>query len=109
MKKMADKKRTELSFEKGDWVLVKLQPCRQHSLVLRKHQKLSMRYFGPFKVLQKIGFVAYKLELSLEARLHPVPIHSLEQFCTKANKLYRYWCNGRVCHPTTILGKILIN
>ncbi|WVZ24025.1 hypothetical protein V8G54_002569 [Vigna mungo] len=35
----------------------------QHSLALRKVQKLSMRYFGPFEVLAKIGNVGAGLKL----------------------------------------------
>ena len=31
-----------------------------------------MRYFGPFRILQCIGSVAYKLELPPEARIHSV-------------------------------------
>jgi len=50
MKSLYDKKRLEISFAMGDWVLMKLKPCRQHSLALRKNQKLGMRYFGPFQI-----------------------------------------------------------
>lgn len=72
MKTQADKKRQEVSMKVGDHVLVKLQPYRQHSAVLRKNQKLAMKYFGPFKIIAKIGTVAYKLELPDTARIHPV-------------------------------------
>jgi len=39
---------------------------------LRRNLKLSPRFYGPFQILNQIGFVAYKLALPPEARLHPV-------------------------------------
>lgn len=56
----------------GDLVLVKLQPYRQHSVVLKRNQKLGLRYFGPFKVTKKIGTVVYELHLLTTTRIHPV-------------------------------------
>lgn len=50
MKKLADKKRSEIIFNIGHWVMVKLQPYQQHSLALRKNQKLGMQFFGPFHI-----------------------------------------------------------
>jgi hypothetical protein len=72
MKKQADKHRRHVEFSLGDQVLVKLQPYRQHFVALRKHQKLGLRYFGPFKVVAKIGDVAYRLALPPTAKIHPV-------------------------------------
>ena len=34
--------------------------------------KLSPRFCGPFKILKKVGEVAYKLELSAHSTVHPV-------------------------------------
>lgn len=50
MKHYADKHRRNEEFQVGELVLVKLQPYRQHSVALRKHQKIGLRYFGPFKI-----------------------------------------------------------
>ena len=72
MKKYADERRKPFQLAIGDMVLVKLQPYRQHSVSLKKNQKLSLRYFGPFPVIEKIGEVAYKLLLPPSARIHPV-------------------------------------
>jgi hypothetical protein len=72
MKKQADKHRTDVTFQVGDLVLVKLQPYRQQSVALRKNQKLGMRYFGPFEILACVGTVAYKLKLPENAKIHPV-------------------------------------
>lgn len=72
MKSQADKHRVERSFEVGDWVYVKLQPHIQQSVQRRPHHKLSYKYFGPYLILQKIGQVAYKLQLPESSQIHPV-------------------------------------
>lgn len=63
MKVQADKNRVERSFEIGDWVYIKLQPHVQQLVHRRASHKLSYKYFGPYLILQKIGQVAYKVQL----------------------------------------------
>ena len=72
MKLYADKNRRHMELEEGDLVLVKLQPYRQHFVALRRHQKLGLRYFGPFRIIKKLSDVAYKLQLPEEAKIHNV-------------------------------------
>ncbi|KAL4281717.1 hypothetical protein GQ457_03G008900 [Hibiscus cannabinus] len=72
MKMQVDKHRRELELKEGDWVFVRLQPYRQLSLRLRKQQKLSPRFFGPYRVLQRVGPVAYRLDLPASTRIHHV-------------------------------------
>ncbi|GKC36470.1 hypothetical protein Tco_1048854 [Tanacetum coccineum] len=69
-KSYADLKRKPMEFLVGDKVMLKVSPWKW---VVRfgKRRKLIPRYVGPFKVLEKVGSVAYKLELPEElSRVH---------------------------------------
>ncbi|GJR45366.1 putative reverse transcriptase domain-containing protein [Tanacetum coccineum] len=58
----ADKRRKPLEFQVGDKVMLKVSPWKG---VIRfgKRGKLNPHYIGPFKILAKVGTVAYRLEL----------------------------------------------
>ncbi|GJV98726.1 putative reverse transcriptase domain-containing protein [Tanacetum coccineum] len=64
-KSYADLKRKPMEFQVGDRVMLKVLPWKG---VVRfgKRGKLNPIYVGPFKVLEKVGAVAYKLELPQE-------------------------------------------
>nr|GEV50975.1 putative reverse transcriptase domain-containing protein [Tanacetum cinerariifolium] len=69
-KSYADLKRKAIEFQVGDKVMLKVLPLKG---VVRfgKRGKLNPRYIRPFKVLEKIGKVTYKLELPEElSRIH---------------------------------------
>lgn len=72
MKFFADHHRREVSYELGDLVFLKLQPYRMRSLAKKLNEKLSPRYYDPFKIIEKLGQVAYRLALLPEGKLHPV-------------------------------------
>lgn len=72
MKMFADRKRTERSFQVGEQVLLKLQPYAQTTVVNRPYPKLAYKYFGPYKVLERVGQLAYKLELPENSKIHDV-------------------------------------
>jgi len=70
-KSYADKRRKPLEFSVGDLVLLKVSPWKG---VVRfgKKGKLAPRFVGPFKILERIGKVAYKLDLPQELNnVHP--------------------------------------
>jgi hypothetical protein len=72
MKNLADKKRTERTFQLGDEVFIKLQPYAQSSVLSRSNHKLAFRYFGPYNISKCVNPVAYEVALPADARIHPV-------------------------------------
>eukprot|EP00252_Welwitschia_mirabilis_P027401 TRINITY_DN9389_c0_g1_i5.p1 TRINITY_DN9389_c0_g1~~TRINITY_DN9389_c0_g1_i5.p1 ORF type:complete len:154 (+),score=18.39 TRINITY_DN9389_c0_g1_i5:373-834(+) len=72
MKHYADQRRTEREFQVGNMVYLKLQPYRQSSLASRPNQKLAAKYFEPYRILERAGQVAYKLDLPARSGIHPV-------------------------------------
>jgi len=72
MKHYVDTKRRDISYDVGDLVYVRLRPYRQRSLSSSTYHKLSKRFYGPYKILARIGTVAYQLDLPPESIIHPV-------------------------------------
>nr|XP_016472019.1 PREDICTED: uncharacterized protein LOC107794075 [Nicotiana tabacum] len=64
-KSYANIRRRKLEFQVDDWVLLRVSPMKG---VMRfgKKGKLSPRYVRPYRVTQRIGQVAYRLELPPE-------------------------------------------
>nr|GEY57999.1 putative reverse transcriptase domain-containing protein [Tanacetum cinerariifolium] len=72
-KSYADLKRKPMEFQVGDKVMLKVSPWKG---VVRfgKRGKLNPRYVGPFKVLERVGDVSYKLDLPEELSREPMEI-----------------------------------
>src|SRR5687767_15435423 len=71
-KSYSNNRRKDIEFEVNDWVYLKISPIKG---VMRfgKKGKLSPRYFGPYKILRRVGRVAYELDLPNDlAMVHPV-------------------------------------
>lgn len=71
MKLQADGHRREVEFQVGDMVYLKMRPYKRNSLTKKANEKLSARFYGPYRVESKVGKVAYKLLLPADAKIHP--------------------------------------
>ncbi|GJS25132.1 putative reverse transcriptase domain-containing protein [Tanacetum coccineum] len=76
-KSYVDVRRKPLEFQVGDKVMLKVSPWKG---VIRfgKRGKLNPRYIGPFKIIAKVGTVAYHLELPEKSRRVHSTFHVLK-------------------------------
>lgn len=72
MRTAANKHRRNHQFEFGDKVLLKLQQYRQHSVAKPLSENLARIFYGPFLITERIGPVAYRLQLPQGSRIHYV-------------------------------------
>jgi hypothetical protein len=72
MKSYHGQRQCVVVFQEGDWVWLSLQQQTAVAISATAHTKLSPKYYGPYKVLQHIGKVSYKLELPSRVRIHNV-------------------------------------
>jgi len=63
MKQIADRKRSDRSFNVGDKVYLKVRQFLQQPYTSIPASKLSPKYFGPYSIVAKVGKVAYRLQL----------------------------------------------
>jgi hypothetical protein len=81
MNLQVDHNRIERSFQVGEHVLLKLQPYAQSYVVNCPFPKLAFKYFGSYRVVKKLGKVAYKLELLADSLVHRVfHVSQLKEF-----------------------------
>ncbi|GJW78177.1 putative reverse transcriptase domain-containing protein [Tanacetum coccineum] len=70
LKSCTDVRHKPLEFQVGDRVMLKVSPWKG-VVGFGKREKLKPRYIGPFKVLAKVGTIAYRLELPQQlSRVH---------------------------------------
>nr|GEV18853.1 putative reverse transcriptase domain-containing protein [Tanacetum cinerariifolium] len=66
-KSYTDKRAKPLEFDVGDMVLLQVSPWKG-VVHFGKRRKLSPHYIGPFKILARVGLVAYTLKLPKELK-----------------------------------------
>ena len=107
-KSYAGVRRRPLEFEVGDHVFLKVMPKRG---VVRfgKRRKLSPKFIGPFEILERVGTVAYRLDLppsmkgvhevfhvSMLRRYTPDPAHVVDWGDIEVD-MYETFEEGPVC------------
>ncbi|MCO5609475.1 hypothetical protein L7F22_063702 [Adiantum nelumboides] len=73
-KKAADKHRRELDLRLGQFVLLKFEKARLKKQASHKGKvvKRSNRYYGPFKIIDQVNDVTFRLDLPSSWKIHNV-------------------------------------
>jgi hypothetical protein len=71
-KEFYDRRHSPLEFIVGQWVWLRLLHRPIASLDVWGHGKLGLKFYDPYMVIERVGEVAYRLQLSAGARIHDV-------------------------------------
>ncbi|MCO5574271.1 hypothetical protein L7F22_028053 [Adiantum nelumboides] len=71
-KKAADRHRRDLKLKENDWVLLRFEKARLRKKKgkERLYPKLSMQYYGPFQITERINDVSFRLRLPDAWKIH---------------------------------------
>ncbi|KAJ4786652.1 polyprotein [Rhynchospora pubera] len=72
MKTGYDRSHRDVSYSVGQWVLLRLNHRIAVGICHKANAKLAPRFYGPYKIVDRVGEVAYRLELPANARIHDV-------------------------------------
>lgn len=72
IKASADKHMHDFELAMGSKVFLKLHPYMQHSVARRLYQKLVVKFYGPYEILEKVGKAEYHLQLPPSSKIHSV-------------------------------------
>ncbi|KAI1000757.1 hypothetical protein K3495_g7440 [Podosphaera aphanis] len=114
MKKNYDKKHTPMFFEVGQYVMLRLHRGYKVPGLENRNTKIEQQFAGPFKVLRKIGRLAYRLELPTSTKsIHPViNVAYLEPAKDPATDPFRGPFSQHIVHglvPEILLNKRCLN
>ena len=59
-------------FQVNDLVYLNLQPYKKTTINAKGSENLKSRFYGPYKVIRKVGEVAYELELPMGSKINNV-------------------------------------
>jgi len=72
MKHYYDQGHRDMVLEVGDWAWLHLHHRSAACIVDKNDGKLAPRFYGPYQVLERVGSVAYRLQLPARAKIHNV-------------------------------------